>query len=272
MTLTSPPPQQLSPSTGPTRPASGQVYVVDDDPEVGRAISWALDSVGYSVAVYPVAEEFLSQATTSDPSVVIIDMVLPGMTGLNLCREIVWRAIPCAFVMISGHADVPSTVEALHLGATDLLEKPFSHQRLVDAVHRTLHVARVRHKNRLEEREISQRVAELSPREREVFQAVAEGLVTKEIAKRLGVSPRTVDVHRSRIMQKLGLDSPLQLANVLVVMERKTGSAPAEMVRPSQRDGGVGERRFSPRVDPPHVLRNRAIGSCEPQDVSKTMR
>ena len=214
-------------TTDPMQREMGQVYVVDDDPDVSRSIAWTLNSVGYTVGNYPVAAEFLSQATISDPSAVLVDMLLPGMTGLDLCREIATRRMPCAFAMMSGHADVPSAVEAMHLGAIDLLEKPFSRERLLAVVNRILQIARVNQKSRVEEDDATRRLQELSPRERDVFEAVAAGLATKEIAKHLGVSTRTVDVHRSRIMQKLGLRSPLALANLLAILERRAIKVPS---------------------------------------------
>jgi FixJ family two-component response regulator len=199
----------------------GRVYVVDDDPGVNESITWTLNSVGYIVETFLGAPEFLSKAKIANPSVVIIDLLLPGMTGLNLCREILARRLACSFVVISGHADVPSALEAMHLGAIDLLEKPFSRQRLLEIVDKALRVACANHRRIAEEDEVNRRLQDLSPRERQVFDAIAAGLMTKEIAKQLELSVRTVDVHRSRITQKLGLESPLQLANLLAVIERK---------------------------------------------------
>ena len=198
----------------------GQIYVVDDDLDICESIAWTLTSVGYSVAVFRAADEFLSRPRFASPSAVIVDMLLPGMTGVeSLPRDRRPGDAVRICAVISGHADVASAVEAMHLGAIDLLEKPFSRERLLAVVNRVLEVARIRCKNRVEEDETTRRLQELSPRERDVFDCVAAGLVT-EIARRLGISARTVDVHRSRIMQKLGMESPLQLANFLAVIER----------------------------------------------------
>lgn len=197
------------------------VYVVDDDADVGRSIAVTLSSVGYAVERFTTAAEFLDHASASGPCVAVIDMMLPGMTGLNLCREINLRRMPCSFLVISGHADVPSSVEAMRMGAIDLLEKPFSRQRMLEMVNKAVRVAQLNYERRLEEDEATRQLDALSPRERIVFDALASGFITKEISKQLEISPRTVDVHRSRILQKLRIDSPSRLAKFLAIHERK---------------------------------------------------
>lgn len=198
-----------------------KVYVVDDDADVGHSIGVTLSSVGYAVERFASAAEFLDHASAAGPCVAIVDMMLPGMTGLNLCREINLRRMPCSFLVISGHADVPSSVEAMRMGAIDLLEKPFSRQRMLEIVNKAVRVAQLNYERRLEEEEATRQLSALSPRERVVFDALASGLITKEISKRLDISPRTVDVHRSRILQKLRIDSPSRLAKFLAIHERK---------------------------------------------------
>jgi len=196
------------------------VCIVDDDSEVCRSIELTLTSMGYSVHTFPAADEFLAQPSPGTPMTVLIDFLLPGMTGLGLCREIVARNLPCTFAVISGNADVSSAVQAMKMGAVDLLEKPFSRQSLLEVVNKAIEAARGMAQRRVEEKESASQLALLSTREREVFDAITAGLVTKEIAGRLGISVRTVDVHRSRIKQKLGIDSPLQLANLLAAVQR----------------------------------------------------
>lgn len=199
-----------------------RVDVIDDDPEFRQSLAWILQSVGYTVETFASADDFLIRQHHGNASVALIDLLLPGMTGLALCREILTRRMPIAFILISGHADVPSAIEAIRLGATDLLEKPFSSQKLLDVVDKAQQAACLKQKQWEEEQQADRRVQELSPRERDVFQAMAAGMVTKEIAKRLGISGRTVDVHRSRIMYKLGVRSPLQIAALLTILQRKT--------------------------------------------------
>lgn len=204
----------------PTKKEMGQIYIVDDDADVTHSIVYALNSVGYSILSFATADGFLQHSLPSEPSVALIDILLPGMTGLNLCREIVARELPCSFIVISGHADVMSAVEAMRMGAVDLLEKPFSHQRLLESVNEAFQIARCNFDRRTKDEDLRRRLQSLSPRELTVLNAVAEGLVTKEIAVRLDVSARTIDVHRSRIMQKLKIESPSQLASYLALLQQ----------------------------------------------------
>ncbi len=197
---------------------SSHVCVVDDDPAMRESIAWILKSVGYSVQSFASADEYLAAPNSTDPSCVITDLLLPGTTGMNLCREIASGESPCSFVMISGYGDIPSAVEAMRLGAIDFLVKPFSRQQLIDAVSRAMQKAYDDQQERQSKKEYATRMAKLSDREHEVLNAVASGLVTKEIASRLSISPRTVDVHRSRIMHKLGIESPMQLANIFAIL------------------------------------------------------
>ena len=136
-----------------------KVYVVDDDVDVGHSIAVTLSSVGYAVERFASAAEFLEHASASGPCVAIVDMMLPGMTGLNLCREINLRRMPCSFLVISGHADVPSSVEAMRMGAIDLLEKPFSRQRMLEIVNKAVRVAQLNYERRLEEEEATRQLS-----------------------------------------------------------------------------------------------------------------
>ncbi|MGC3968833.1 MAG: response regulator [Pirellulales bacterium] len=199
----------------------GVVYVVEDDADLRQSIEWILRSVGYDVMTFGAADEFLLRLEGKNAACLVVDLLLPGMTGLKLCREIVRRKLICSFVMISGHGDVPSTVEAMRLGAVDFLEKPFSHQELLTAVDLALATSRAI-QNRFEaDAEAGARLATLTPREQQIFEAVCDGLVSKEIAKRLGISSRTVDVHRSRIMEKLKIESHTQLAHLIAAAYRR---------------------------------------------------
>lgn len=199
------------------------VHVVDDDSDMRESIACVLNSVGYAVTRYPTADEFLSCAGTSIKTgdshhCLLVDLLLPGMSGLKLLREIRSQKTRCAFVVITGNGDVPSAVEAMRLGAVDFLEKPFTRGRLLDAVDGALRAARDLQERSAAEEEVSSRLAKLTDREREIFRALADGLLTKEIAKRFAISTRTVDVHRSRIMQKLEIASPLQLAHFIATL------------------------------------------------------
>lgn len=195
------------------------VFLVDDDQDMRESIEWTLRNVGYDVKTFPDAPACLRTLESKKPDCVVVDLLLPGMTGLKLCEKIK-SCSNCAFVMISGHGDVDSAVQAMKLGAVDFLEKPFNHQKLLDAVHRALEIAKSRQEQITEELSVADKLEKLSSREKEVFACLADGLVTKQIATHLGISPKTVDVHRSNISQKLDIDSPTQLAHVIYLSHR----------------------------------------------------
>ncbi|MBX3414250.1 MAG: response regulator transcription factor [Pirellulales bacterium] len=184
-------------------------------------MKWLLMSIGYEVQTCATARELLDALNPSDPSCVLVDLLLPGMSGLALCQELIASQAACSLVMISGHGDVSSAVEAVKAGVVDFLEKPCSRQRLLDTVHLALTLAANRKQELLEEKDASERLNQLSAREMEVFDGMASGLVTKEIAVRLGISPKTVDVHRHKIAQKLRIDSPTQLGHLIALQKRR---------------------------------------------------
>lgn len=199
---------------------AGLVSVIDDDVDICRALEMTLRSVGYRVQSFHNPEDFLVNMTVQTPGapmVVLVDFLLPRQTGLWLCQELVARNVQCKFVVITGHADVPFAVEAMKLGAVDLLEKPISRQRLLEVVKKAMDLTISTSKSRVEKTQAFEKLRLLTHREREILTAIAQGSGTKAIAKRLGISPRTVDVHRSRIMQKLVIDSPMELVNFLVI-------------------------------------------------------
>jgi FixJ family two-component response regulator len=192
------------------------VYVVDDDDSVRESVSWSLRSVGLNVATFADAESFLAAFDETVPSCVLIDLLMPGMTGTQLFRRILDNEIKsCSIVMISGHGDVSSAVEAMKMGATDFLEKPLSREKLLQTVTKGLNEARQRLADDEQRAAFAAKLQTLTPRERAVFDLVAAGLVTNQIAAQLEISPRTVDVHRSNIHQKLGIEAPSQLAYVI---------------------------------------------------------
>lgn len=199
-----------------------RVCLVDDDQSFCEAVKRTLESVGYEVETYSNADDLLKSLDVGSVAVVLVDLLLPGKTGLSLCKEIVAKCPNSTFIIVSGQADVNSTVQAMKLGAIDVLEKPFSREKLVGVVNDAVIKTHEKNEKLQYERRIRNLVALLSNREKEVLDAIAEGLVTKEIAKRLGISARTVDVHRSRILEKLEISSPLQLANILSVLHGRS--------------------------------------------------
>lgn len=204
-----------------------RVFVVDDDAQVRDLLAMEMLEVGYAIETFADAAEFLRRGVVNGPSVAVVDMLLPGMPGLALCRQIIELRMSCSFVLMSGHADVRSAVDAMRLGAVDVLEKPFGSPQLLQAVSQGLQAARFALETQAKRESACRRWQRLTPREREILDAVASGLVTKVIAKRLALSPRTVDVHRSRIMHKLQIESPLQLAHFLSMLKSANGRWPS---------------------------------------------
>jgi len=186
----------------------GRIHLLDYDAVDRVANLTLLEKVGHVVTAYDLVDDFLRADLGDAPQCLIVDLLTPGLNGLQVCREIASRQIPCSFVITSSLSDVTSAVEAMRIGAVDFLEKPCRGPRLLEAVDRAIAAAQARHDELLRQRDMRGRIALLSSRERVVLDAIAEGLPTKSIAKRLEISTRTVDVHRSRIMQKLDVGSP----------------------------------------------------------------
>jgi FixJ family two-component response regulator len=203
--------------------ARGQVYLVDDDPDIRLSIGSVLTAVGYSVHAFATADEFLTEDGNSEPHCLIADLLLPGMTGLSLCRRVAEKNPACGFILMSGNADVASAVEAIRLGAFDVLEKPFGREQLLASVHNTFEKTAARYRTHQEENAVWALFEKLTSRERDVFGMVAAGLPTKTIARNCGISTRTVDVHRSRILQKLEIESPTQFAHLIAILDRAPG-------------------------------------------------
>jgi FixJ family two-component response regulator len=207
-------------------PAQAQVCIVDDDVDICRSVTAVLASVGYSISAYATAEEYLGEDIHQQPHCLIADLLLPGMTGLKLCRHVVVHNPACGCIIISGNADVASAVQAIRMGALDVLEKPFKSEKLLDSVHAAIQEVAARSRRRDEEEDAWRRFEKLTSRERNIFSLVAAGHPTKTIARSCGISTRTVDVHRSRILQKLQIESSSQLANLIGILDRTPGGRP----------------------------------------------
>lgn len=197
------------------------VHVIDDDEVIRASMELTLRSVGHIVHLHASANEFCSLGCAQTPCCLIVDLLMPGMTGLQLCQELASSRSCCAFVMLTGHGDVSTAVEAMKLGVSDFLEKPCSRQRLLGAVQRASESLRADLLEIKEEEEVQRHLEQLTAREKEVFEQMNQGRVTKEIAARLGISAKTVDVHRSRIAQKLRFDSPTQLGQLFAIKQRR---------------------------------------------------
>jgi RNA polymerase sigma factor (sigma-70 family) len=199
-----------------TQPAS-VVFVVDDDPSVRRAIKLLLESIGLEVELFGSAQEFLPSGPTKGPSCLILDVRLPGVSGLDFQRQLAEANINIPIIFISAHGDVPMTVRAMKAGAVEFLTKPFRDQDLLDAVQSALERDRARRQREAGIATLRERFESLSAREREVVAMVVSGMLNKQIAAKIGITENTVKVHRSRAMEKMQAKS---LADLVKMVER----------------------------------------------------
>ena len=183
------------------------VAVVDDDAAVRDAIKDLLESVGISVKTFSSGREFLAAERVDAPGCLILDVRLPGMSGLDFQRELAAAKIEIPVIFITGHGDIPMTVQAMKAGAIDFLTKPFRDQELLDAIHKAVDRDRERRQQQAEVAQLRKRYEALTPREREVMTLVIQGLLNKQIAAELGTSETTVKIHRGQVMRKMEADS-----------------------------------------------------------------
>ena len=190
------------------------VSVVDDDELVLRSLERILKSGGFAVRTFPSPHEFLAQRPAG-PGCLLLDMSMPGLSGLELQKRLADSADPCPVVFLSGQTDIPSTVEAMKAGAVDFLTKPVERDRLLSSVRAALDRDATERATRERRECVATHVASLTAREREVLVLVADGLLNKQIAARLGTAEKTVKVHRARAMRKMGAGSVAELVRLL---------------------------------------------------------
>lgn len=187
--------------------AEAIVYVVDDDEAVRVALKDLLESVGLWVETFPSGQDFLKARRADIPSCLILDVRLPGTSGLDFQQELAAVNIEIPIIFITGHGDIPMTVQAMKAGAVDFLTKPFRDQELLDAIHKAVDRDRERRQQRFEVTQLRERYEGLTPREREVLALVIQGLLNKQIAAELGTSETTVKIHRGQVMRKMQAES-----------------------------------------------------------------
>jgi RNA polymerase sigma factor (sigma-70 family) len=209
-------------------PASEAVlFVIDDDASVRKAMARLLKSTGHQVEVYSSAEEFLRRPHYDGPGCLILDVQMPGLTGIELQASLAKAGYFLPIIFVSGHSDIPISVKAMKAGAVDFLTKPFQAADLLEAVRVSLKKDSEASALREESRSIQQCLQALTEREREVLRWVISGLLNKQIAYELGISEKTVKVHRARVMQKMQSDSVAELVRLV----QKVGIAPASVPR-----------------------------------------
>ncbi len=199
------------------------IYLVDDDDAVRDALGLLLRSVGLECELHPSALEFLEHYDSERHSCLVADIRMPGLSGLELQQRLNEQGADIPVIFITGHGDVPMAVNAMKSGASDFIQKPFRDQDLLDRIHKALAIDKERRTTRASEQAIRDRLALLTPRETEVMRRVVKGHANKVIAMDLGVSQRTVELHRARVMRKLKMRS---LAELVQAVGKLDPSAP----------------------------------------------
>ena len=195
------------------------VFVVDDDPALRRSLSYLIESIGLDVETFAGGEEFLDACDPGRPGVLVLDLRMPGIGGLDVQRELNRRGIALPIILLTGHAEVSTAVRSLKGGAFDFIEKPFSDQVLLDAIQAAIRTDRTARTQSIRHEDIAERMERLTQREREVMERVVVGEANRVIAEHLGLSPKTVEVHRAHVMEKLEVRSLAELVRFAVALE-----------------------------------------------------
>jgi len=194
-------------------------FIVDDDEAVRDSLALLLKASGLASRCYSSAEDFLANFDQSEYGCLVLDIRMPGMGGLELQSVLQQRNIALPIIFITAHGDIPMAVEAVRHGAVDFIQKPFDDQTLVTKVSEALNASTHQHEEELERNEVRRRVESLTARERQVMTQVVQGKANKVIASDLGVSQRTVEIHRSRVMEKMQAASLAQLVRMVLIAE-----------------------------------------------------
>jgi RNA polymerase sigma factor (sigma-70 family) len=202
--------------------AAATVFVIDDDASVRSSLKRLISTIGLRVESFGAADEFIRTELPDSPSCLVLDVRLPGLSGLDFQRELATRNIHIPIIFITGYGDIPMGVRAMKDGAVEFLTKPFRDQDLLDAIQTAIERDRARREHAQEVKDIQERFDALSSREREVISLVVEGLLNKQIADQLGTAENTVKVHRSRAMAKMQANS---LADLVKMLQKLKGAS-----------------------------------------------
>ncbi|MCP4285239.1 MAG: response regulator transcription factor [Gammaproteobacteria bacterium] len=197
-----------------------RVFIVDDDREVRDALQLLMESVGLKVECFESSQQYLDQFSPEKPGCLVLDVRMPGMSGLDLQARLAEERLCPPIIIITGHGDVPMAVRAVQAGAMDFIEKPFNDQVLLDSVHRAIEKDAQQRGDVSRLAEIEARFAKLTPREQEVLELVVAGRRNKLIAADLGVSQSTVEAHRAKVMEKMEADTLSELMRMMLSLER----------------------------------------------------
>jgi RNA polymerase sigma factor (sigma-70 family) len=193
------------------------VFVVDDDQAMRGSLKWLIESVGMQVEAFESAPAFLDAYYPGRAGCLLLDVRMPGMSGLELQDYLTRREIRIPVIIITGHGDVAMAVKAMKAGAVDFIEKPFDDEQLLNSIRKALQFDEQQRALRARKADIAARLAELTPREHEVMAMVTDGKSNKEIAATLNVSAKTVEVHRARVMDKMRADSLAELVRMALI-------------------------------------------------------
>jgi FixJ family two-component response regulator len=194
--------------------AKPTIYIVDDDDGMRRALVALLSTVGYPTAAFDRASEFLAKFKADDPGCLVLDIRMPEMSGLELQQHLNRMGSMLPVIFITGHGDVPMAVQAMKMGALEFIQKPFREQDLLDRINQALQLDAENRKDQARRSEVAKRLDTLTPREREVMNLVVEGEANKAIAIDLGLSERTVEIHRAKVMEKMRARSVAHLVRL----------------------------------------------------------
>ncbi|MCU7939221.1 MAG: response regulator [gamma proteobacterium symbiont of Bathyaustriella thionipta] len=195
------------------------VFIVDDDEQVRSALTFLMESVGLQAESFSSAHDYLEQFNASKPGCLILDVRMPGLSGLDLQARLSAETIHPPIIIITGHGDVPMAVRAVTAGAVDFIEKPFNNQSMLDNVHRAIELDAKQRGESSRLQDIEKRYNELTPREKEVLQCVIEGKRNKIIAAEMNISQSTVEAHRSKVMDKMLADSLSDLMRMALLLK-----------------------------------------------------
>ena len=210
-------------STATVDAVQNTVLIIDDDASMRESLSDLFQSVGMNTVLFGSASEFLQSKLPEVPSCLVLDIRLPGVSGLDFQAQLANANINIPVIMITGHGDIPMSVRAMKAGAVDFLTKPFRDQDMLDAVGHAIDRDRKRRENELESADLRARFTQLTPREREVMGLVTSGLMNKQAAAQIGLSEITVKIHRGNVMRKMGARSLAELVRMAEVLEPQTG-------------------------------------------------
>jgi FixJ family two-component response regulator len=197
--------------------STGVVFVIDDDASMRKSLARLLDTARYKTELFKSASEFLTRSPHSGPSCVIVDVRMPGLNGIDFQKALIEHGREEQLVFITGHGDIPMCAQAMKAGAVDFLPKPFKPKQLLESVERALTRSTEQRCRESEKNHVRRLLSRLTPREHEVMQLVATGMLNKQVGAELGMAEKTVKTHRAHVMQKLGITS---VAELMVILQK----------------------------------------------------